>query len=398
MWTVFVSLRYLLARRREKFVSIISLISVLGVAVGVAALIVVLSVMTGFDEEIKEKIIGTYSHIVILNEMPSSYVDKVADKIKGVEDIVAYSPFLDMQSLLKVGNNISGVLVRAVDPEREPAVSNVNQFIEGGKLDFEKNGIILGSEIRKNYRINIGDTIELIAPQTEITKKFVVRDVFNSGRYDYDSNIVLISLESARKLYGDNVTGIGIRVKDEFNVRRTRNQIKDVLGFPFLVKTWQDLDRNLMRALAVEKKIMFFILALIIIVACFNIASTLIMIVMEKTKDIGILKSIGATRSEIRTIFIMNGFFIGFLGIAFGVGAGFAIAVHINEIAAFVEQFTGFSLFPSDIYYLSDIPSKIEMFDVARVALTALFITILAAFYPAWQAARLNPVEAIRYE
>ncbi|MEE9500006.1 MAG: FtsX-like permease family protein, partial [Candidatus Omnitrophota bacterium] len=230
-------------------------------------------------------------------------------------------------------------------------------------------------------------------------KDFTVIGTFTSGRYDYDANLVFISLKDAKSFFNkDSVSGIGIKVDNEFDVSKIKHSLQKVFRYPFTIRSWMDLDRNLMRAIAIEKKIMFIVLALIIVVACFNIASSLIMQVLEKTKDIGVLRAIGATAGDIKKIFVFLGFSVGFIGVVFGSVLGIVLARNINTIADYVERLTGFELFPSDIYYLSSIPVKIVQSDVAIIAIFSLILAVAASFYPAWRASRLNPVDAIRYE
>ena len=398
-WKLFVALRYFARRRKERFISVVSGISVLGVIVGVAALIVVISIMTGFDIEIKEKIIGTYSHMILLKEGGIKNVDEVINTLNEKEHIVASSPFMDEPAFVKHKNAAFGILLRGLDEKREPSVSNVKAYIDGGKLFFGKNGIIVGNELLKTLRLKKGDRITVFSPYSGGKKKFTILDTFASGRYDYDANLAFTSLDSAKELFKrDTVTGIGIKVDDEFRVNKIKDDLRATFRYPFTVKSWMDLDKNLMRALAVEKKIMFIVLTLIIVVACFNIASSLIMQVLEKTKDIGILRAIGARAKDVRTIFIFLGFLIGFIGVVLGGVLGITIAKNINYISDSIERFTGFELFPSDIYYLNSIPVKVDMADVATIAMLSLILATLASVYPSWKASRLNPVEAIRYE
>ena len=398
-WRLFVGLRYFRRRRKERFISIISVISVLGVIVGVAALIVVISIMTGFDIEIKEKIIGTYSHMILLREGGIKDIEEVTGILDKNEHVVASSPFMDEAAFLKYKGGAVGILLRGLDEKKEPFVSNVKEYIDGGELLFGENGIVMGSELLKALRLKKGAEVTLFSPYAGGRRKFIIVGTFTSGRYDYDANMVFTSLKNAKELFGKTaVSGIGIRVDNEFNVNKIKLTLQKEFRYPFIVKSWMDLDKNLMRALAIEKKMMFIILGLIILVACFNIASSLIMQVLEKTKDIGILRAIGARQGDIRMIFVFLGFLIGFIGVFFGGVLGIAIARNINYVAGYIERFTGFELFPSDIYYLSEIPVKIVHSDVAVIAVFSLVLAVLASFYPAWKASRLNPVDAIRYE
>jgi len=398
-WKLFVGLRYLSRRRKEKFISIVSVISILGVIVGVAALIVVISIMTGFDLEIKEKIIGTYSHIVLFKEGGITGENDVMDILNSKEHVVASSPFIDEPAFLQYKKGVVGILLRGLDEKLEPNVSNVKEYIDTGTLDFGKDGVILGKELLNTLRLKKGDKITIFSPYGERKKDLIVIGTFTSGRYDYDANLVFTSLRTAKDLFNkDEVSAIGIRVDEEFNVIKIKRDLQRTFRYPYTFKSWMDLDKNLMRALAIEKKMMFIILALIIVVACFNIASSLIMQVLEKTKDIGILRAIGAATGDIRTIFIFLGFTVGLIGVVLGGALGIAIAKNINVLAGYIEKVTGFELFPSDIYYLSNIPVKIELADISLIAVFSLCLAVIASLYPAWKASRLNPVEAIRYE
>jgi len=398
-WKLFIGLRYLTRRRKEKFISIVSVISILGVIVGVAALIVVISIMTGFDLEIKEKIIGTYSHIVLFKEGGITGEKDVMDILNSKEHVVASSPFIDEPAFLQHKNGVVGILLRGLDEKLEPTVSNIKEYVDTGTLDFGKDGVILGKELLNTLRLKKGDKITIFSPYGKKKKDLTVIGTFTSGRYDYDANFVFTSLRTAKDLFNkDAVSAIGIKVDEEFNVRKIKRDLQRTFRYPYTLKSWMDLDKNLMRALAIEKKMMFIILALIIVVACFNIASSLIMQVLEKTKDIGILRAIGAATGDIKTIFIFLGFTVGLIGVICGGILGVTIAKNINVLAGYIERVTGFELFPSDIYYLSDIPVKIELADISVIVVFSLCLAVMASLYPAWKASRLNPVEAIRYE
>lgn len=384
-------------------ISLIGGISVLGVAVGVASLIVVLSVMNGFDQEVRKKIIGTYAHVVVMAEGGIPDHIRISERIEAMEGVKVTSPFITGQAVLRKGDSVTGVLLKGIDPEKEREVTEVIKYIGASGGDLNMGEIILGSELMKNDGISIGDTVEILVPYSALDlekKKMKVVGAFTSGRYDYDSNIGVVSLIQAQELYRlkDSVTTIGIKIDDEMQASSIRDRIQHMLGYPYIAKSWMDLDKNLVAALALEKKMMFIILALIVMVACFNIAGSLIMMVMEKTKDIGILKAIGANSRGIRLVFLVQGALVGFTGIILGGAAGVFIANRVNDVAGIIERITGVEVFPNDVYYFTEIPVKVSPPDVYMIISVAFVLALLAGLYPSWKAARMDPVDAIRYE
>jgi len=403
-----IGLRYLKARRKQTFISLITWISIAGVTVGVMALIIVLAVMAGFEEDLRNKILGTNSHIVILE--PGSpgmaQYQGAIDKVEKVDHVISATPFIYSQAMLTSTGSVSGVVIRGIDPLREARVTNLAENLKEGSLtDLEKNngvggGVIIGQELARNLGISLGEEITIISPLGKMTpigmvprmKKFWVAGIFDSGMYEYDTGLAFISLKNAQNFFnmGDRVTGIEVKVDDIYKADKIANNIQKLLGVPYWVRDWMEMNKNLFSALKLEKVVMFVILTLIVLVAAFNIISTLIMVVMEKGKDIAILKSMGATNKSIMKIFMLEGIIIGVAGTIIGVIGGYLVC-HLLETYHFIKL-------PSDVYYLDTLPVKIEGGDFLVVALAAITISFLATLYPSWNAARLNPVEAIRYE
>lgn len=417
-YELFIGLRYLKAKRKQFFISIITIISIAGVFLGVMALIIVLAVMNGFETDIKEKILDTYSHIILLKHGEGGIANysSLIEKVKGYERVVSASPFIYNQVMLTSKANVSGVVIRGIDPDSAVEVTNIGRTIMEGSLNELKNrggdgtvaGIIIGKELARHLGAFLNEPVTVISPMGAITpmgmvprmKQFKVVGIFNVGMYEYDSSLAFISLEDAQRFFamGDTVTGIEIKVDNVYKAKQTAEIIQRDLGFPYWTKDWMEMNKNLFSALKLEKVIMFIILFLIVFVAAFNIVSTLIMVVMEKNKDIAILKSMGAPARSIMKIFIIEGLIIGTVGTILGALTGMLAAVNMETIADYVERVLGFEVFPRDVYYLDRFPSELNPIDVLIIVIVALMLCFLATLYPSWKASKLDPVEPLRYE
>ena len=425
-YELFVSIRHLSAKKSQKFISLNTWISIAGVGLGVMALIVVIAVMSGFSKDLRDKILGTNSHVVVSNMnrgMVENY-DGILKKVRSVEGVTAAAPFIMNQVMLINGDRVSGIVVRGIDPEKEETVSDLGKNMVLGtvsdlkiKSSFsgeirrgKKNraGIILGKELSRRLGVGVGDIVSMVSPVSRVTpvgliprmKLFKVVGVFESGMYEYDANLSFILLKSAQKFFSmrNGVSGIEVRVADIEQAGNIASVIQKELGFPYLVRDWMRMNRNLFSALKLEKIVMFIILILIIFVAAFNIVSTLFMLVMEKAKEIAILKSMGASCSSIMKIYSYQGLVIGLVGTFLGCAVGFVIVPNLNEMVSFIESIFGIVAFPSDVYYLDRLPSKIQYMDSFLIIIFSVVICLIASLYPAWRASKLDLVDGLRYE
>ncbi len=416
---LFIGLRYLKAKRKSTFISIITFISTAGVALGVMALIVVLAVMTGFENDLKEKILGTNAHIVVIrSDAPMDDYHAVMQKLKGFSGVEAVTPFIYNQVMLSSGKNVSGVVLRGIDVATDRQVTRLSKsIVEGSIEDLEPHkgqgiesppGLMVGKELAKHLNLFLGDRVDVISPMGTITplgmmprmKPFRVAGIFNTGMFEYDSTLAYVSLDQAQRFFdlGDTVTGIQLRVADVYHTDELARSINREMGRGYNARDWMQMNKNILFALKTEKIVMFIILTLIVLVAAFGIASTLFMVVMEKTRDIAILKSMGATAASIMKIFVLEGLIIGIIGTVSGVISGRLIAFNLEPIIALIQKITGQNFFNKDIYYLDHFPSLVVPSDVALISVTAILISFLATLYPAWQASRMLPAEALRYE
>ena len=423
----FISRRYMRAKRKQVFVSIITFISIFGIFLGVAALIVVLAVMNGFEEDLRSKILGIRSHIEITADMSGTMKNYPAlrEKIDQTPGVVASTPFIYTEAMMRSQNGVTGVIIRGMDTESAPKVINLGKIRQGSieylnKIpdDVSKDlsaenrdlqGIMIGKEMARNMGLFLYDPITIISPSGGIAtpmgmvprmKKFLVVGIYESGFYEYDSKLAFLSLKSCQEFLdiGDAVSGIDIVVKDIYKADVISRALQSKLGFPYFAQNWMQMNKNLFSALKLEKRVMFIILSLIVLVAAFNIISALIMIVMEKNKDIAILKSMGATSATIMKVFIYQGLIVGVIGTFLGSIAGLSIALNLQKISLLVEKIFNFKILPGDVYYLSELPSKVNYSDVVVIVIGTLLICFLSTIYPALRASKLDPAEALRYE
>jgi lipoprotein-releasing system permease protein len=411
-YELYVGLRYTRAKRRTHFISFISLISVLGTVLGISALISVMSVMNGFEKEIRARILGAAAHIQIMGaDGTIASWEPLAAAVKTHPEVLAAAPFVNAQGLLTNGTTVRGVFVRGIVPELENTVADFNTHMRAGKLEDLRPGefgIALGISLARGLRLNVGDRVTLISPQGQVTpaglmprlKQFTVVGIFSMDHNEFDSALALINMRDAQALYrmDSGVSGIRIKVKDIDRAPIVARELAKTVTSDVFITDWTQQNVNYFRAIQIEKRMMFFILTLSIAVAAFNLVSMLVMAVTDKHPDIAILRTLGASPASIMKIFMVQGVVIGMVGTLLGVAAGIVIALNIDAIIPAIERLFHFQILSREVYYISELPSDLHWSDVAWTAAMSLGLSFVATLYPSWRAARVNPAEALRYE
>ena len=408
-----VGLRYTRARKgsgRNAFISFIALSSMAGIALGVWALIVVLSVMNGFQLELRNRILSVVSHIEVRGFPELKDPAAVADAVRRNPHVVATAPYAVGQAMLSVGDTNRGVLIRGIDPPQEDTVADIGKHMRRGNLAALTPGsynMVLGSELARSLGVRVGDAVVAITPQGVVTpagmlprmKTFKVAGVFEINMAEFDSGLALVNIEDAEKLYRlENATGVRVKLDDMFAAPRIATELLSTLPVDAEIRDWTQSHANFFRAVAIEKRMMFIILTLIVAVAAFNIVSAQVMVVTDKKADIAILRTLGATPRSILSVFMIQGMLIGMIGTLIGVVAGVLTALNIETIVPAIERVFSVHFLDKSVYYISDLPSDLQRGDVVMVAAVALLLALFATIYPSWRAARINPAEALRYE
>ena len=410
-YQAFIGLRYVRAKRRNHFISFISLTSMIGVALGVMALIVVLSVMNGFEKELTTRILGMASHAAIYQQNNQlEHWQMLAEKTLEHDGVEGVAPFYNAEGMLINGQQVNGALIRGVLPNEEPQVSVVSEKMQIGSLDAllpGEYGIILGVELANALGVMMNDKVTLVAPQANVTpagvlprlKRFTVKGIFEIGMHEFDSAVALIHLEDSKKLFRDQGrSGLRIKTNDILQAPLISREIQKTLPGAYAVVDWTQRHKNFFQALKTEKLVMFIILTLIVAVAAFNIISTLVMVVTDKQADIAVLRTLGASPKDIMQIFMIQGLIIGLVGITLGVIGGLLLALNLENLVAMLEQNLGIEFLPSNVYYISDLPSEVDWTDITVITIIAFLFCLLATLYPSLRAAKTQPAEALRYE
>ncbi|RLA11737.1 MAG: lipoprotein-releasing ABC transporter permease subunit [Gammaproteobacteria bacterium] len=409
---LFIGLRYTRAKRRNHFISFISLISMLGIALGVMALIVVLSVMNGFEKELRGRILGMVSHVTVSSfDRRLKNWQSLGERLKTHESVVGAAPYIEAEAMLANLSSVSGALVRGIDPEYEDQVSKIHQHMTFGKLTDLKPGaygIVLGTGLANTLDVVPGDRITMITPQSTASpigflprlRRFEVVGLFEIGVYEYDRSSAIVHNDDASKLFrlGGDVSGLRLRLADMDDAPLIRGELRDLAGLEYWVSDWTLRHRNYFKAVKTEKTVMFIILSLIVAVAAFNIVSTLVMVVTDKQSDIAILRTIGVSPMSIMWVFMVQGTLIGVVGTLLGLGSGVLIASYIDVIIPALEQFFQTQFLPTGVYPITELPSDMQQSDVIKISLLSFIISIIATLYPALRAAKTRPAEALSYE
>ncbi len=410
--SLFVGLRYTRAKRRNHFISFISFISIAGIALGVTALITVLSVMNGFEKELRTRILGVASHVMVTSAAQGmDNWRELVPQVSTYPEVISMAPYVSAEGMLSSGGVVSGTMIRGVLPEEEPNVSSLaNNMIVGQLADLKagKFNIILGKDLANRMRAQVGDKITLVTPKATVTpvgimprlKRFTIVGVFEAGMYEYDNALVLVHLDDAAKLFlkPNQVSGLRLKLTDMFDAPYVTQQLVRDLPFGYVVSDWTRQHANFFRAVRTEKMVMFIILTLIVAVAAFNIVSTLVMVVTDKKADIAILRTLGASPATIMRIFIVQGIVIGVIGTLLGVIGGITLASNVDVIVPAIERMLGMKFLSAEVYYISELPSDMQMSDVIEISAVAFILCLIATLYPAWRASRTQPAEALRYE
>jgi lipoprotein-releasing system permease protein len=407
-----IGLRYTRAKRRNHFISFISMSSMLGIALGVTALITVLSVMNGFEKEVRGHILDMVSHLTVTTfEGRLEGWSDVVMQLKEHPQVTGAAPFVETQGMLIHGRNVTGSLIRGVLPELEPEVSSVGQKMVEGQLDdlvAGKFNVILGRDLARKLGVDVGDKVTMVTPSANVTpagvsprlKRFKVVGIFKIGMYEYDSALAIINLEDARRLFRlkDAVTGVRAKLKDVFMSPQVRYELQNGELGNYWVRDWSSYHANWFRAVKIEKRMIFLLLLLIIAVAAFNIVSTLVMLVTDKQSDIAILRTLGASPRSIMMVFMVQGTLIGIIGTLLGIAGGVSLSLNLDSVVPWLERTFGFHVLDPGVYYISELPSDLQWNNVWTISLVALLLSVIATLYPAWRASRTQPAEALRYE